>query len=415
MVDILIWGLGKRSKIIIDSLNLNKCHLVGFIDRNKNNIRIEGKNWEVKKKEEINKITFNFIIVTTLDIIQIKEELKELQVPDKKVIYFWHEEILEYDFLNPYPKKYYLTKLKMKKFELQAKNAKYEYGEYVGPIIKPAEELLKIIIEEKKSLCRFGDGEFEIMLGRNRASFQKVNEGFSKKLLYVLHNTNPNVVVAVADNYGCLDKYTDTAADDIRAYLTEDVRNEHMRLLEKNRVYYDAYVSRAYMMYKDKKRSQKIFELYKALFKDRNIVLIEGNYTRTGYNNNLFESACSVRRILCPDSNCYNMYDEIYNSVIKIAKDNDLILITLGSVATILAYDLACLGYQAIDLGQLDNEYEWSLRGSQYKEAIEGKTVSDIVEDAHLDKIDKDESYESQIVLKIDFGSKETIKNEMDT
>ena len=73
------------------------------------------------------------------------------------------------------------------------------------------------------------------------------------------------------------------------------------------------------------------------------------------------------------------------------------------------------MGYQAIDLGQLDNEYEWSLRGSQYKEAIEGKTVSDIVEDAHLDKIDKDESYESQIELKIDFGSNETIKNEMDT
>ena len=167
-------------------------------------------------------------------------------------------------------------------------------------------------------------------------------------------------------------------------------------------------------MYKDKKISKKIFELYKLLFKDRNIILVEGNYTRTGYNNNLFDSACSVRRILCPDSNCYNIYDEIYNSVIKIAKDNDLILITLGSVATILAFDLAYLGYQAIDLGQLDNEYEWSLRGSQNKEAIKGKTVSDIVEDAHLDKIDKDEAYESQIVLKIDSGSKETIKNEMD-
>ena len=83
-------------------------------------------------------------------------------------------------------------------------------------------------------------------------------------------------------------------------------------------------------------------------------------------------------------------------------------------MATILAFDLAYLGYQAIDLGQLDNEYEWSLRGSQNKEAIKGKTVSDIVEDAHLDKIDKDEAYESQIVLKIDSGNKETIKNEMD-
>lgn len=44
--------------------------------------------------------------------------------------------------------------------------------------------------------------------------------------------------------------------------------------------------------------------------------------------------------------------------------------------------------------------------GSQNKEAIKGKTVSDIVEDAHLDKIDKDEAYEAQIVLRIDSGSK---------
>ena len=59
MVDILIWGLGERSKIIIDSLKLNKCQLIGCIDRDKDNIVIEGKKWEVKKKEEINKIAFD--------------------------------------------------------------------------------------------------------------------------------------------------------------------------------------------------------------------------------------------------------------------------------------------------------------------------------------------------------------------
>lgn len=44
MVDILIWGLGERSRIIIDSLNSNKCQLIGCIDRDKNNIVIEKKS-----------------------------------------------------------------------------------------------------------------------------------------------------------------------------------------------------------------------------------------------------------------------------------------------------------------------------------------------------------------------------------
>lgn len=56
MVDILIWGLGERSKIIIDSLKSNKCQLIGCIDRDKDNIVIEGKKWEVKKKKRLIKL-----------------------------------------------------------------------------------------------------------------------------------------------------------------------------------------------------------------------------------------------------------------------------------------------------------------------------------------------------------------------
>lgn len=38
-----------------------------------------------------------------------------------------------------------------------------------------------------------------------------------------------------------------------------------------------------------------------------------------------------------------------------------LVLIALGHTATVLAYDLAEVGYQAIDIGHIDIEYEWFL------------------------------------------------------
>ena len=37
-------------------------------------------------------------------------------------------------------------------------------------------------------------------------------------------------------------------------------------------------------------------------------------------------------------------------------------LIALGPTATILAYDLAEKGVQALDVGHIDIEYEWFLR-----------------------------------------------------
>lgn len=400
---IVVWGIGKRSKYVFDSLLFDECELVSCVDKIKKAIlTIHNTKYIVNDIDTINELVYDYLIISMVDIIEIENYAFKHNIDKSKIIYFWHEDISKYSFLNVYPKKYCMLENKIKSYELQINNAPYEYGKYIGPQIKSAKELLKLIINKNKSLCRFGDGEFEIMLGREGSKFQKTSDFFAKKLLSVLKSDNPAVIVAIADNYGSLDKYTEEAATDIRNYLTEDVRQQHMQLLDMNRTYYDAYVSRAYLMYKDKSHAEKIFQLYKEIFKGRNIIIAEGNYTRNGYNNDLFDGVKTIKRIICPDYNCFEVYDEIYDAIINVANPEDLILITLGSTATVLAYDLACEGFQAIDLGQLDNEYEWYLRKSQTKEAIPGKTVSDMNTDRHLDEIAPDNDYNSQIIMRIE-------------
>lgn len=68
--------------------------------------------------------------------------------------------------------------------------------------------------------------------------------------------------------------------------------------------------------------------------------------------------------------------------------------------ATVLAYDLHKLGYQAIDLGHIDLEYEWFKMGASKKEIITGKYTNevqngDVVEDV------QDKNYLNQIVADI--------------
>ena len=48
-------------------------------------------------------------------------------------------------------------------------------------------------------------------------------------------------------------------------------------------------------------------------------------------------------------------------------------LIALGPTATVLAFDLAMFGRQALDIGHIDLEYEWWTRHTTAKTTIPGK------------------------------------------
>ena len=54
-----------------------------------------------------------------------------------------------------------------------------------------------------------------------------------------------------------------------------------------------------------------------------------------------------------------------------------VVLIALGPTATVLAYDLNAKGYQALDIGHIDIEYEWYLQKAKWKTKIENKYVNE--------------------------------------
>ena len=65
--------------------------------------------------------------------------------------------------------------------------------------------------------------------------------------------------------------------------------------------------------------------------------------------------------------------------------------------ATVLAYDLAKLGYWAIDLGHLDLEYEWFLSGKTERFAVKGKFTNEVTDGNLVDSCN-DPVYKSQII-----------------
>lgn len=270
------------------------------------------------------------------------------------------------------------------------------------PKVASCEETLEELLYNKKSICRFGDGEFACISGNLRAKFTATySQELADRLIEVLNSNDKNIMVAIADNYGNLEEYSEASKREIRYYMTNDVRKEHMKLLDINKKYYNAYVTRPYITFADAftDNPRHRFEKIKLLWQDMDVVMVEGKFTRFGVGNDLLDNAKSITRILGPAVDAINKYDEILSACLLENKEA-IYLVAMGPVATILAYDLAKTGRQSIDIGHLDLEYEWFLKGEGVRVPIPYKYVNEISGGENVEGIN-DEKYESEIKARI--------------
>ncbi len=268
------------------------------------------------------------------------------------------------------------------------------------PHIASAEIAIDKIVLEGKSLARFGDGEFSIMSGILRQKFQRLDDKLSKRLKEVISTKDERILIGIADNYGNLDRFNKKAADGIRIYMTEEVRKMHQRYLNKDKMYYDAYLSRPYVMMREqgKDETEKRFNNLKRIWDKRDVVIIEGALTRMGVGNDLFNNAGSIRRIVAPATSSFDRYDDILSAALEIENDNVIFLIALGPSAGILAYDLTKQGYQAVDIGHIDLEYEWFLAGTGERVPVKNKYNNEISGGDVLEVSELPHKYYKQII-----------------
>lgn len=272
---------------------------------------------------------------------------------------------------------------------------------YQYPRFEKNEEIVRRIREDGASMARFGDGEFAIMRGEKRHEFQRNDERLSERLWQVIRSNEPGLIIGIADNFGSLWKFSDEGAYDIRLYMTREIRAFLDSFVDRNRVYADGYITRFYSVLRDNKGDgpAKRLKQLRSMWEGRDVIMVEGAQTRQGVGNDLFDNTKSIRRIIGPATSSFDRYDEILNACLEEKDDSVLFLIALGPSAGVLAYDLMMNGYQALDIGHLDMEYEWYLAGQGQRTPIPGKYNNefkngDQVEDIH------DPEYETQIIAR---------------
>ena len=268
---------------------------------------------------------------------------------------------------------------------------------YPLPKVKSIPETIDKILVDKVSICRFGDGELLYISEKRSLQFQKQDKRLRDYFIKILKSNHEHILVGLPIGYQSLTNLRKSSKILWKAIISWTYPGVY-KYLDHNKQYYNASMTRLYMDYENTSHSQEWFTKVRSIWDNKDIILIEGEKSRLGVGNDLFQNARSLKRILGPAFNAFDQFDNLLNFSLNLPKDT-LILVALGPTAKPLCFELALAGFQAIDIGNLDVEYEWFLRGVKEKVKIPGKFVNEakggkIVEDVI------DYTYINQIIAK---------------
>ena len=269
------------------------------------------------------------------------------------------------------------------------------------PQIVSLEQTLRYIIDNNCSVARFGDAEVKYIMGRP-IWYQRDIPYLRTRMQDILKNHDPQMIVCVPGPLASLVEYREHDVQFWREHFSYS-RPYWYGNMDKTKLYYEAFISRFYLPYKDKSKAPLYVNLWKQIWDKRDVIIVEGEKSRLGVGNDLFGNVNSIKRILAPNLNAFDFYDDLLNEV-KTYSTEHLVLIAMGPTAKVLVQDLCHVGYQAIDVGHIDIEYEWMLMGVSDKVPVKNKFVNEAGAGKGVGEC-VDEEYLSQIVKVFDHNA----------
>ena len=251
------------------------------------------------------------------------------------------------------------------------------------------------------SIARYGDGELEMLHYKN-IGFQTFNKKLSDKLVEVLNDVekNKNCLVCMPDGFFNTKNFK--AGPSIFWFFHKAFFfHKYNKFLSRNYTFGNTSVTRPYNDYKSKINAPNVFNKFRNLLSGLRVLIVEGVGTKLGVGNDLLNTTACVLRITTLNKNAFDLYDEIYNSVIEHKNMYDIVLISLGPTATILSFDLSKVGIRCIDTGHIDIEYEWMLSNASSKTAVAGKNVNEVGTVSSENNQLNNKEYISQIIKHI--------------
>ena len=219
-------------------------------------------------------------------------------------------------------------------------------------------------IKQGASIARFGDGEFDIAMQRNKDDpYQKPSDELSKRLLTILHRPSDDKLIVCIPPFNAEHNNIFNFRDGLsfwKWYWRE--RWETLSPLFVNKEYGNSFFSRDSVFY------ELTLNELKSIWNNHKVCFVVPENGRFEYDERLFGNIKIKTEISVPATNAFNEYDRIIKECKKQPQDT-LFLIAAGPTATVLSYDLSQCGYQALDIGHFTNCYRQYLGEAKRPEA----------------------------------------------
>lgn len=263
------------------------------------------------------------------------------------------------------------------------------------------QKTLSKLLTTRASLARFGDGEFDLIRGQN-IPYQNFNPKLAQQMKeMILSGGNSRLLIGLPDVFEHLERYNNFCNNFYQSVFFPRNKEFLKEIEERHHTYVSTFLSRPYIDLVDKSKSKKYFAGLKKLWDQRDLLIVEGVYSRSGENNDLFANARSIKRIICPPNNAFAKREQIETEIKKYG-EGKLVLLMLGPTAKIIVHDLyQIMDEQLIDLGHIDSEYEWMRMGATTKVKIPHKHTAEFNYDDPQVQLLHDPAFDQQVISRI--------------
>lgn len=270
---------------------------------------------------------------------------------------------------------------------------------YKQPKVLSRQETLDILISSNKSLARYGDGELNMLYYYN-IGFQSYDQKLSDRLKDIILEKSENCYVAIPEALTSLKSFKLKPTLAWMQLIGGHFKN-YRKFLNKDYIYLNSQITRPYLDYKDSIDLAIFFKEFKRLWEKKRVLIVEGEYSRLGLGNDLFDNVAVCNRLITLSKDAYSRYHDIYDYIYQNKNNYDLVLVALGPTATVLAYDLSKY-IRTFDLGHIDIEYEWFKSKAVKKDNVKGRIINEVINPS-LEELDDRllKSYNNEIVYKI--------------
>lgn len=248
---------------------------------------------------------------------------------------------------------------------------------YRFPKVESVQETLEKIKTGNYSVVRFGDGEILYLNDKLNLPFQKFDHKLANSFKEILENDKPNLLVGLPVGYYDIS----TMSEEVQVFWRSQIVWNYPRFkkyLNLNSPYANASITRVTFGF-EANYTERAFAIWKDILKGKDVLIVEGEKTRFGVGNDLLNGFDSIQRILAPKHDAFQKCDEIIEYILSSQLKFDFILVALGPAAKYLVFELFKKGFRCIDIGNLDIEYEWYLRGGfNERTLIPGKYTSEV-------------------------------------